>query len=345
MNCCEHCFTSQYLKEIINGDDRVGDCHFCSNKGVSVYGARELLPLFRDIFSLYDIDEESDLSLVEAIEQDFSLLKPEVADPEALIRAILHEEIDKYEHLFAGKVSSKASTHLAHKANNVNITWSEFKDEIKYKNRFHIEKTLDKAVLGEILNSERFERVIKKGRILYRCRISGKDGYECEKMGNPPNKSATGGRANPDGISYLYVGDTIKTCIYELRASLFDYITAGEFHVIDDLRILNLRNLDLDPIPWSENGQIEVYLTYVPFLNTLQKELSIPVRKEDKLLEYIPTQYISEFIKSNGFDGVEYQSSVYSSGYNIVIFNPEKLQCRNLTVHQIKKIELTFDPV
>lgn len=75
------------------------------------------------------------------------------------------------------------------------------------------------------------------------------------------------------------------------------------------------------------------------FIQTLQKEISLPIRKLDKQLDYIPTQYISEFIKSLGFDGVEYQSSLYSDGYNLAIFNPEKLDCRTTQVYEIENIE------
>lgn len=75
-------------------------------------------------------------------------------------------------------------------------------------------------------------------------------------------------------------------------------------------------------------------------IQTLQKELSLPIRKRDKLLDYIPTQYISEFIKSLGFDGVEYQSSLKSEGYNIAIFNPEKLECIKTKIYEIKDIKL-----
>jgi hypothetical protein len=66
------------------------------------------------------------------------------------------------------------------------------------------------------------------------------------------------------------------------------------------LKILNLRNPKDDPIFWSEIEEIENYLIYIPFIQTLQKELSLPIRKRDKALDYIPTQYIfiSEFIKS-----------------------------------------------
>jgi len=73
--------------------------------------------------------------------------------------------------------------------------------------------------------------------------------------------------------------------------------------------------------------------------------LSLPIRKRDQILDYIPTQYISEFIKSLGFDGVEYQSSLNSEGYNIAIFKPEKLECFKTNVYEIKDIKLTHGKI
>jgi hypothetical protein len=164
-------------------------------------------------------------------------------------------------------------------------------------------------------------------------------------MGNPPIELASSGRANPKGISYLYVADSLETSMYETRASLFDYVTVGEFKLTEDIKILNLQNPKDDPIYWSEIEEIENYLIYIPFIQTLQKELSLPIRKRDQILDYIPTQYISEFIKSLGFDGVEYQSSLNSEGYNIAIFKPEKLECFKTNVYEIKDIKLTHGKI
>ena len=90
-------------------------------------------------------------------------------------------------------------------------------------------------------------------------------------MGNPPTPElATAGRANPKGISYLYLTNEIKTALYETRATLFDYATIGEFQTKEDLKILNLRSIKNDPIPWAEEEAIEDFLIYIPFIQTLQ---------------------------------------------------------------------------
>ena len=231
--------------------------------------------------------------------------------------------------------------------NEVQSIWDRFKAEIKHKNRFHISNTnlIDLKKLKTIFGNESFIKTLKKGRSFYRCRISSKTGFTNDEMGNPPNKFATSGRVNPKGISYLYLGSRIETTFYESRASLFDYASVAEFRLKDDVKVLDLRNIDYDIIPWAENDNVQLFLSHSPFLKTLQEEISLPIRKQDKDLDYIPTQYISEYIKSLGFDGVEYQSSLDSEGYNLAVFNPEKFECIETKVYDINSIKLNYTEI
>ncbi len=340
MNCCVNCFNSEYLISIINADDRNGNCDFCNSINVSIYSARELAPFFRNIISLYEVNADSIFDIAQSLKKDFNLTTNLVDNNKLLFESIFVDEEEILTELFNSNVSSEIKIELISETNQIHSIWKEFKEEIKSVNRYHINNTIDLKKLANFFNHESFYKTIKKGRIFYRCRISDKTGFTIKQMGNPPNELATGGRANPKGISYLYIADKLETSLYETRASLFDYVTVGEFRLNEDLKILNLRNPKDDPIPWSENEAIEDFLTYVPFIQTLQKEISLPIRKRDKQLDYIPTQYISEYIKSLGFDGVEYQSSLFAEGYNLAIFNPNKLECITTKVYEIENIKL-----
>ena len=79
---------------------------------------------------------------------------------------------------------------------------------------------------------------------------------------------------------------------------------------------------------------------YKNFLFELEKEQSKPLRRFDSELDYIPSQHICEFIKSNGYGGVEYGSSLNKNGVNLAIFDDSKLQCIDTKVVEIKSIEL-----
>jgi hypothetical protein len=59
----------------------------------------------------------------------------------------------------------------------------------------------------------------------------------------------------------------------------------------------------------------------VPFLQRLGEELTRPVLPDSAAYEYTPSQYLCEFIKKAGYDGVLYRSSV-GDGMNLALFEP-----------------------
>jgi len=46
-----------------------------------------------------------------------------------------------------------------------------------------------------------------------------------------------------------------------------------------------------------------------------------------------------------GFDGIEYQSSLHSGGYNIVVFNPEKFICTESKLYEIESTHLGYKEI
>jgi len=348
MNCCINCFTSSYLTNIIQSNKEKGNCNFCGTENTNIYFAKELLPFFRNIFNLYKVDNESTTSLWNSINEDFEVIDSNcLENSENLFKSIAESEYDEFADLFDNNVSLQSKDLLDIKSSEIHSIWHRFKEEIKFENRFHISKNnlIDLEQLKTFFNNEAFIKIIKNGRCFFRCRISSKKGYENDEMWNPPKEFATSGRANPKGISYLYLGSSIETTLYETRASLFDYVSVGEFRLKEDIKILDLRNPDYDIVPWSENDSVELFIIYASFIKTLQEEISLPIRKQDKELDYIPTQYISEYIKSLGFDGVEYQSSLDSKGHNLAIFNPDKFECIDTKVYDINSIKLEFTEI
>ncbi len=345
MYCCNKCFNSTYLSKIILSDQRTGNCDFCSSLDVSIYSPKELIPFFLNILNQYEVNTDSEISIDEAINEDFkdSIFNEKVKTID-LLKSIVENDYQEFRELFENKVVSKLNKVFhQEQAQAIHSIWERFKDEIKNVNRFHIRNTIDLNKLQKFFENEAFLFRLKKGRIFYRNRISNQDGFDKGNMGNPPNDKASAGRANPKGVSYLYLADSVITSMYETRVSLFDFVTVGEFKLKEDINILNLCSPIYDPISWSENEEIDDYLIYVPFIKTLQKELSLPIRRLDKDIDYLPTQYLSEFIKSIGFDGVQFQSSLYSKGYNLAIFNAEKFECINSVVYEIENIDLKFN--
>jgi hypothetical protein len=72
---------------------------------------------------------------------------------------------------------------------------------------------------------------------------------------------------------------------------------------------------------------------------------SKPVTDEDDTLDYIPTQYISEYAKNLGYDGIAFVSSVFPKvdfddlgGINFVIFNFDKTEVIKSNVVSVNQI-------
>jgi hypothetical protein len=89
-------------------------------------------------------------------------------------------------------------------------------------------------------------------------------------------------------------------------------------------------------------NNLEKYSEYQGFLVQLEKELSEPLRRYDSELDYLPTQYLCEFVKSQGYDGVEYGSAMNKGGINLAIFNDNKLKCVSKKVIEIKNIIIDY---
>jgi hypothetical protein len=159
-------------------------------------------------------------------------------------------------------------------------------------------------------------------------------------MGKPPITKATGGRANPVGIPYLYLSNDFKTTLYETRISLHETLSIGRFISNAPISLVSLKNIDnLGPFEiQNKNFTLEEFISYRPYLQRLGSELSKPVRKQDVHLDYLPTQFLCEFFKSIGFDAVEYKSAMNPDGSNIALFNDGKVECVETKLYKVNSL-------
>ena len=82
----------------------------------------------------------------------------------------------------------------------------------------------------------------------------------------------------------------------------------------------------------------------------LSQLYSKPVTEDDDTLDYIPTQYIAEFVKRIGYDGIVFKSSLYNdeNSVNVVIFNFDKCEAVGSVVYDVTRNDYTCemeDPV
>ena len=74
-------------------------------------------------------------------------------------------------------------------------------------------------------------------------------------------------------------------------------------------------------------------------------QLISEIRRNDSSLEYLPTQFITEFIKSKGYAGVSYTSTMGTSGTNIAVFDESLFECKSVHVVEISSIEYSYSEV
>ena len=155
MICCAKCFNDSEIVAIIESLEEKGDCGICGRMDVFIYDTEKsnrLTELLEGLLEIYTPVSEMPEELREH-RADFSLLKDELHSKWNLFNvgsSKAYELIigickDKYEHapsLFEEAVGIRKMYDPEFKENHSilrNSTWSQFTEEIKHRNRFHIE--------------------------------------------------------------------------------------------------------------------------------------------------------------------------------------------------------------
>lgn len=125
-------------------------------------------------------------------------------------------------------------------------------------------------------------------------------------------------RMSPAGIPMFYGAEDLETAIVEtIDPSTPDNIdlTYGRFDSVKSLTVLDLCNLPNRSGFFCNRDESE--RQGVAFLNSFQKDLSKPIKKDGRQhIEYVPTQVFTEYVRfeakaPNGlsYDGIRYPSS------------------------------------
>ena len=338
MKICANCFSDKELKGFIQTSTEIGDCIVCNSIKQPLLDLSELYDFFQELIDNFRLVDDG-LNLVTKIQGDWSFFASnEIANqvlnfvlPKIQTQITSPDEFVDY--------SNEIIANSGH--------WDTLKDELKWKNRFVID--IHRLGKGEF-NWDAFLRDIntqfnlKNNIELFRARIHHKSGlpaYSNEEMGCPNKEIATGGRANPAGIPVLYLSEDENTVLYEVRASYLDEISIASFQLKEENISVDIVDFTKDS-PLFQPDNVKDTIQGKLLRGRISKDLSRPMRRYDSELEYIPTQFICEYIKVfTGAKGIRFRSSLHREGKNIVFFEPSLMECKTVKKVKIRTTNLT----
>lgn len=218
--------------------------------------------------------------------------------------------------------------------------WNYFKEIVKHKARFVFYKKqafshhiyykpsdILKRVQHCIIELDLFRTIATTDK-LYRC-VQHKDKAEVDNTGkriaaNPTKNCKKNNRMSPAGISMFYCCPHKDFCISEVvdfKNHSEPYYSVAFFTPKKKLKLVDLTRLPKMPSIFDKgtNGNIETLF----FLKDFIGDISKPIKKGDEIIDYVPTQIVTEYIKYNPklkVDGIIYPSSKNSKKENFVVF-------------------------
>lgn len=225
---------------------------------------------------------------------------------------------------------------------NFRETWETFQDAVRYRTRFfsaYAEEALthifgdlnahnafgNRSVIREI-KPDADDSQIWRGRVAQ----SQKELREIlkspvRKISPPPPRRAEGGRMNASGIPVFYGAFEKDTCVAEIRAPVGSHVVMAKFELLRPVRLLDVNALMEIYVDVSHfDPDYEIRYGRAAFLRSLVSEICRPVMPQDKVLEYLPTQAVAEYLANKvhpRLDGIIFPSSQTKGGHNVVLFN------------------------
>ena len=336
--CCANCIGDKQLRRRIIPflTESWGTCSYCNSEKELLIEPSLLRDYFELIINAYSRND-SGQTLVELLKKDWDIFQHPMMDlvhSNELLADIL-DDGDIVCELFAPSGTSHSD--------KLNL-WGKLRSELMYENRFFLSSGIDEDRLKNLL----MHLVLEPDEILgtwYRARIQQEDKpYPIEEMGAPPKRKASHGRANPAGIPYLYLASTVDTAISEIRPHTGETVCVADFNISPDVSLVDLRNprATVSPFILSDENEVSLLREDIGFLQHLGDELTRPVLTQAAAIDYIPSQYLCEFIKKCGFHGVTYSSSE-SDGMNLALFDVQQAKIGDVKQYRVSRVSVEIE--
>jgi len=329
--CCADCFGDRGLRKfILDVSNERSSCSYCGSVDVDVVLPAQLTEKFGPLVNIYEPNVEGRF-LVEWLKQDWQMFHKSLSL--AQCKELLAEILDN------GEVVRQMFSPSPKYHSDGLERWETLRTELMHENRYFPAAQLDRDRLKALFS---FLHVDEMTSDWYRARLqTGDTLFTIEELGAPPPRDAGHGRANPAGIPYLYLGSTPETALAEIRPHTGEKACVAKFMIPRGLTLLDLRNPRrlVSPFVLDDEDQIGLLRSDIDFLERLGEDLTRPIMPQGALIDYVPSQYLCEFIKKCGYAGVIYRSSV-SNGINLALFDPTLATASDVRPYLINRVSV-----
>lgn len=342
--CCPQCFgdtglTRSIIPKVVADHADLpleGVCDYCESVGSPLVRPASLRQWFEIVIDCYVADPDGQ-TLVRWLRRDWNLFAHEKMD-DAHAKELLGDILDD------GQIVRECFSPVESSSSEDPQRWDDLRDEMMHRNRWFLDDPIDLDRLGDLLD----QLIVPPGEVpetWYRARLLTDDvPFALDAMGAPPSRLAGHGRANPAGIRYLYLGSEPNTAVAEVRPHTGELACVAKFRV-PAMRFVDLRDprSRVSPFILEDAEQIARVRDGLPLLERLGQELTKPVQPTSAAFEYIPSQYLCEFVKKRGFHGVIFRSSV-SAGINLALFDPDAATAIEVNTVRVSRVSVDIAP-
>jgi hypothetical protein len=343
VKCCSHPWLTDFVLKAGASGHKCGICGESDNSSTAPADAPQLVKLIRALvryhFNEWQYNGHMGGEDIETLlsEGDPIVLTARAANEEALpifYQRIFWPPYPPYDEGIAIYAGYQDSIQLPPRQALSQHT-SEFLTEVSRKLKSGKPDNIDKDLNSKLLNIlQNREVVIPRGRTFYRARIGSfaqfvdvfdfdqtisYQPYMDSEIGAPPAEKSTPGRVNKKGIPVLYLATDEITAAAEVRPHPGHHVSLGAFITYDELRVAYFGDLNIGEF---SNSDVDLELFHLGI--SLDRELSTPITPEERH-RFTTTQLVADLIRSQGYDAIQYRSSV-GPGTNLCVFEPEKLR-------------------
>ncbi|MGD0021661.1 MAG: RES family NAD+ phosphorylase [Smithellaceae bacterium] len=236
-------------------------------------------------------------------------------------------------------------------------SFTAFAQKIFQENRFIHDKETRDFLRAVLKTCDARIRVIEKGTLLWRAQLGCDTHKDTEAnrliaeeiLPYPPDRmkpligQASEGRANPKGIPYLYLSNNKNTALAEVRPWVGTQISISKFKVKQEIRIVDCSVSHNLKIPFY-CCELEPSIREEVVWAFIDKAFARPIQSSDNTADYVPTQIIAELFKTQGFDGIKYQSNL-GAGQNIILFNIDLAEIVSCSLYKTTKLRFHFEEI